>query len=76
MPTPIPPAAVNEDGIVCNGRGRMWAGERAQSVGYSVTKSFGCRNLRTTKFFCFLFTISLIRFYSPVIKIFLEPVEK
>ena len=39
MPTPIPPAAVNEDGIVCNGRGRMWAGERAQSVGYSVTKS-------------------------------------
>ena len=36
VPTPIPPAAVNGDGIVCSGRGRMWAGEREQSDGYSV----------------------------------------
>ena len=39
VPAPIPPAAVNEDGIVCNGSGRMWAGERAESVGYRVTDS-------------------------------------
>ena len=61
MPTPIPPTAVNEDGIVCIGRGRMWAGERAQSVGYSVTKSYICRNPRTYNVFFFLFKIADIR---------------
>ena len=39
VPTPIPPAAANEEGNDCNGRGRMWAGEREQSVGYSVTET-------------------------------------
>ena len=48
MPTPIPPAADNEDGgIVCNGRGRMWAGERLQSVGYSVNTTLPCQNFPT-----------------------------
>ena len=37
VPTPIPPAAANEEGIVCNGSGRRWAGERAESVGYRMT---------------------------------------
>ena len=50
MPTPIPPAAANEDGIVCNGRGRMWAGERAQSVGYSVAKVVVYSNITSKKF--------------------------
>ena len=49
VPTPIPPAAVNVDGIVCNGRGRMWAGDRVQSVGYSVNTSRSCPNFTINK---------------------------
>ena len=58
MPTPIPPAAVNDDGdIVCNGRGRMWAGERVQSVGYSVNTTLPCQNFTRTKHFLKIFSL-------------------
>ena len=53
VPTPIPPAAVNEDGIVCIGRGRMWAGGRAQSVEYSVTEGVIYKKFTTRLFFWF-----------------------
>ena len=49
VPTPIPPAAVNGDGIVCSGRGRMWAGEREQSDGYSVNVNLPCWYVTSNK---------------------------